>query len=89
MVEGWREVEVEESYGDTKGGQLSPPGTPTPHLKAFINPTNVLPKRTPETEPRTPPVTHIQNTWTRYVSETPITNKDHPSKIPFINKYPA
>jgi hypothetical protein len=48
-VEGWREVEVEESYGDTKGGQLSPTQTPTPPLKAFINPTNIPPK--PKTKP--------------------------------------
>jgi hypothetical protein len=49
VVEGWREIEVEESYGDTKGGQLSPPGTPTQPLKAFINPTNIPPN--PKTEP--------------------------------------
>jgi hypothetical protein len=47
-VEGWREVEVEESYGDTKGGQLSPTQASPQHYKAFINPTNIPPK--PKTE---------------------------------------
>ncbi len=48
-VEGWREVEVEESYGDTKGGPLSPAKTSPQPYKAFTNPTNRPPK--PRTEP--------------------------------------